>query len=83
MPDFLDTFRYEVMGYVYYLFPNGYKTKHGWHVSFADMYSTTGIYVGVWNRRDMPLRLMRDLEKHLKWIEIFGGKTLDDTENSE
>jgi len=83
MNKFLDAMRHEINGHVYYLFPNGHKTPHGWRVNFADMYVSYGFRVGSWDRVEMPYYVIRRLEKHLKWLELFGGKEPEDMTNSE
>jgi hypothetical protein len=82
MSKFLDAMRYETHGRVYYVFPNGTKTIHGWRVLFADLYTKGGDRIGSWDRAEMPLAVIRMLEKHLKYLELFGDDEPEDTTNS-
>jgi hypothetical protein len=70
-----DRFQYTADGHSYTLSPIGKLTPFGWRVISADMYNMQGHYVGEWMRREMPLRLIRDLEKHLKYMALWGVPT--------
>jgi uncharacterized protein YbdZ (MbtH family) len=78
-----DAYRYEVSGLSYYLWPTGTKTVHGWRVTNAEMWDAAMNYLGTWQRKHMPLKLIHALENHMKYIELFGEETQEDTANSE
>jgi hypothetical protein len=68
----LDRYHYEADGVKYDLSIIAKRTSYGWRVVSADMYNENGQYVGVWERSQMPLKLIRNLEAWCKYASDLG-----------
>jgi hypothetical protein len=68
----LDRYHYEAEGHTYNLTIIASKTPHGWRVKEALMYDEDDHYLGLWNRAQMPLRLIRNLEAWCKYAHSLG-----------
>jgi hypothetical protein len=68
----IDLYHYEAEGHAYDLKIVAHKFQYGWRVLWAEMYSVKGNYVGNWQRSQMPLELIRNLEAWCKYAAAMG-----------
>lgn len=78
-----DSMMYTARGLTSHLVPVCIYRSNHYYVIEAQIYDENGVYIGSWHRSTMPLTLIRQLERHHRYIRSFrpdnlGGEDADD-----